>query len=613
MEENNLNERSLDTKEEILLMDKDNETSKVEVEYDLTTPETLLYKVTDTPPVYMSIFFALQQALLSLSGSLAISTFVADVACASDFPDIKTDLLSSTMFMNGVTTLLQVTLGIRLPLFQGATPVYVIPLLALQRLNSNFCTVPGSSISVTNETMYNFEALNMTSHFDMESKRRFAFYRLREFQGSLILVGLVHCFVGLTGTVGFLMRFIGPVTIVPTILVGGIFISRSSSKFAKAHWGISAVTAITSIILSLYLSKLNMPCPAWSKKKGFHIYWYPLHRVFAILIGMLVGWTMAAIMTHAGALTDNPKDPQYLARTDARAGIIKNATWFRVPYPNQFGTPYVNVGFFVAFLIGTIVSILDSIGDYNACARTCNVPPPAAHGINRGIAVEGICSAISGAIGCGHATSTIGANIGAVGVTRVASRNVFVWVGVIYMIFGVVGKVSAVFITMPYPVLGGAMIIMYGMFNGIILSNLHAVSLSSTRNVAIIGIAILVGLMIPYWLEKNPGDIDTGDAYRDSIIKNLMANPNLCCGILACFLDNTVPGTIEERGIAGWLKPDRAKTFQYSEGVEVYQPLLPRKWLSHKIMRYIPFCPFQPRTSDNSYPIVDTQSVHEKE
>ncbi|XP_021341876.1 solute carrier family 23 member 2-like isoform X2 [Mizuhopecten yessoensis] len=509
------------------------------------------------------------------------------------------------MFMNGVTTLLQVTLGIRLPLFQGATSVYVIPLLALQRLDTNFCSVQGFSPSATNESATS----NMTSTYEMESKRRLAFFRLQEFQGSLILVGIIHCLVGLTGTVGFLMKFIGPVTIVPTILVGGIFISRSSSKFAKAHWGISAVTACTSILLSLYLSKVNMPCPAWSRKKGFHVYWYPLHRVFAILIGMLVGWAMAAVMTYAGALTDNPNEAEFLARTDARAGIITDATWFRVPYPNQFGAPMVNVGFFVAFLIGTIVSILDSIGDYNACARICNVPPPVAHGINRGIAVEGICSALSGAIGCGHATSTIGANIGAIGVTRVASRNVFLWVGLIYMLFGMVGKVSAVFITMPYPVLGGAMIIMYGMFNGIVLSNLHSVSLSSTRNLAIIGIAILVGLMVPYWLEKNPHDINTGNAYYDSIIKNLLANPNLCCGILACFLDNTVPGTIDERGIGGWLKPYEVQRSQYSEGQEVYMPLIPKKWLSNKIMRYIPFCPFQSRKLENGNTNGDTPSL----
>ena len=65
------------------------------------------------------------------------------------------------------------------------------------------------------------------------------------------------------------------------------------------------------------------------------------------------------------------------------------------------------------------MSILDSIGDYYACARVCRVPTPPSHAVNRGIMIEGVCSLLSGAVGCGHATSTYGGNIGAIGVTKV--------------------------------------------------------------------------------------------------------------------------------------------------------------------------------------------------
>lgn len=88
-------------------------------------------------------------------------------------------------------------------------------------------------------------------------------------------------------------------------------------------------------------------------------------------------------------------------------------------FVGQFGTPIFETGAFSAFLIATFISILDSIGDYYACAMICNVPPPPAHGVNRGIAIEGLCTALSGAVGCGHATSTQGGNIGAIGITKV--------------------------------------------------------------------------------------------------------------------------------------------------------------------------------------------------
>ena len=79
---------------------------------------------------------------------------------------------------------------------------------------------------------------------------------------------------------------------------------------------------------------------------------------------------------------------------------------------------------FVCYIIATIISILDSLGDYFACARTCNVPPPPNHAVNRGILIEGLCSFLSGTIGCGHATTTYGDNIGAISVTKVIQLDV---------------------------------------------------------------------------------------------------------------------------------------------------------------------------------------------
>lgn len=88
----------------------------------------------------------------------------------------------------------------------------------------------------------------------------------------------------------------------------------------------------------------------------------------------------------------------------------------------QFGVPGFNVSVFAGFLLATMISILDSIGDYYACAKTCNAPPPPSHALNRGIAVEGICTFFSGVVGCGHATSTYGGNVGAIGITKVTPR-----------------------------------------------------------------------------------------------------------------------------------------------------------------------------------------------
>jgi len=86
----------------------------------------------------------------------------------------------------------------------------------------------------------------------------------------------------------------------------------------------------------------------------------------------------------------------------------------------QFGPLNFSSGALVGCLLATILSILDSVGDYFACARACHVPPPPRHAVNRGLTIEGICTFLAGAVGCGHATTTYAGNIGAMGLTKVS-------------------------------------------------------------------------------------------------------------------------------------------------------------------------------------------------
>ncbi|OWF55077.1 solute carrier family 23 member 1-like [Mizuhopecten yessoensis] len=556
---------------------------KEEAETEQTTTD-LIYKISSYVPPHLTLMFAFQQALLSISGSLAVSLLVAEVVCAEDNDEFKAKLLSSTLFMNGLTTFLMVTLGIRLPLYQGATTDYVAPLLAMSQLDTGRCngTRPITVFNnITNTTETKFP----------EGSDEIILHSIQALQGSLLAAGAVHFLLGATGLVGFLLRFIGPITIVPTILLIGIYMTKAVIKFAQVNWPLSLMTCAIAIILSLYLAKMKTPLPMWSRKKSWHVIRYPLHQVFAILIALVVGWVMCAVLTTAGMFSMDRDHKDFYSRTDARTDIVQRASWFHFPYPGQFGPMRFDVSVFVGFMVATIVSILDSIGDYYACASICKVPPPPAHGVNRGIAIEGFCSALSGVIGCGHATTTYGGNIGAIGLTRVASRYVFMAVALIYIIFGLIGKVSAVFITIPYPVLGGVLMVMFGAFNGVVLSNLQAVSLSSTRNLTIIGTALFVGLMVPQWVKDYDKPINTGNKDADDVITMLLGNPNLTGGVLACFLDNTIPGTREERGLAAWEALEDNPSANYSEGYEVYNPLFFDKVKHFKILKFLPFMP----------------------
>ena len=47
--------------------------------------------------------------------------------------------------------------------------------------------------------------------------------------------------------------------------------------------------------------------------------------------------------------------------------------------------PTVSAAGVVGMLAGVLASMMESLGDYYACARLAGAPPPPTHAINRGI------------------------------------------------------------------------------------------------------------------------------------------------------------------------------------------------------------------------------------
>lgn len=64
---------------------------------------------------------------------------------------------------------------------------------------------------------------------------------------------------------------------------------------------------------------------------------------------------------------------------------------------------------------GVLAGMIESVGDYYACARLAGAPPPPVHVVSRGIGFEGIGCIIAGVIGTGatlaHVRSHHGANL----------------------------------------------------------------------------------------------------------------------------------------------------------------------------------------------------------
>ena len=88
----------------------------------------------------------------------------------------------------------------------------------------------------------------------------------------------------------------------------------------------------------------------------------------------------------------------------------------------------------------------------------------------------------------------------------------FTWqvLGVLFIVCGLFGKVGAVLSIIPEPVIGAVIVVGLGMVITVALSNIHLIDLRMPRNLMILGISLMLGMMLPTWVREHRDSINTG-------------------------------------------------------------------------------------------------------
>ncbi|XP_040857875.1 solute carrier family 23 member 1-like [Ochotona curzoniae] len=380
--------------------------------------------------------------------------------------------------------------------------------------------------------------------------------RIRELQGAIMVASCVQMLVGFSGLIGFLLRFIGPLTIAPTISLVALPLFDSAGSDAGTHWGVSALTSFLIVLFSQYLRNVAVPVPVYGKK--CHTSKFYLFQVFPVLLALCLCWLLCFLLTATDSLPSAPTAYGYLARTDTKGSVLTEAPWFRFPYPGQWGLPTISLAGVFGIIAGVISSMVESVGDYYACARLVGAPPPPKHAVNRGIGMEGLGCLLAGAWGTANGTTSYSENIGALGITRVGSRMVMVAAGCVLLVLGVFGKIGAAFATIPQPVIGGMFLVMFGIITAVGISSLQYADMNSQRNLCVFGFSVFCGLAVPNWVNRNPEMLQTGLPELDQVIQVLLTTGMFVGGFLGFLLDNTIPGSREERGLLAWSQMQEA-------------------------------------------------------
>ncbi|XP_015669936.1 solute carrier family 23 member 1-like [Protobothrops mucrosquamatus] len=546
----------------------------------------LAYTVTDIPPWHLCIFLGIQHYLTALGGLVAIPLILSKSLCLEQDTLTQSHLISTIFFVSGICTLLQVIFGVRLPILQGGTFAFLTPSLAMLSLPSWKCPAWTNNASMVDPTSPNFIELWQV--------------RMRELQGAIMVASCFQIFVGFSGLIGFLMRFIGPLTIAPTITLVALPLFSSAGKDAGEHWGIAALTIFFIVLFSQYLKNVPVPLPSYQKSKKCHFSKIYLFQIFPVLFALTITWLLCFVLTITNVLPSDARTYGYLARTDSKGDVISKAPWFRFPYPGQWGVPTISLAGVFGIIAGVISSMVESVGDYYACARLSGAPPPPKHAINRGIGIEGIGCLLAGAWGTGNGTTSYSENVGALGITRVGSRMVIVAGGFVLLLTGMFGKIGAVFASIPTPIIGGMFLVMFGIITAVGVSNLQYTDMNSSRNIFIFGFSIFAGLTIPHWVENNTGKLKTGTVQLDQVIQVLLTTGMFVGGFLGFFFDNTIPGSPEERGLLAWRKDYNEESDGAVNNLHIYD--LPfgigSKFCVANWFKYLPVCPKQLATQD---------------
>ncbi|XP_061892062.1 xan_ur_permease domain-containing protein isoform X2 [Entelurus aequoreus] len=547
----------------------------------------LVYCVTDVPPWYLCVLLGIQHCLTAFGGIIAIPLILSEGLCLRHDALTQSHLISTIFFVSGICTLLQVTFGVRLPILQGGTFTLLAPCMAM--LSTPEWTCPAWTQNAT--------LVNTSSSEFIEVWQS----RMRVVQGSIMVGSLLQVVVGFSGLIGIFMRFIGPLTIAPTISLIGLSLFDSAGTSAGNHWGIASLTTALIIVFSQYLRHIPVSFPTYSKDKKLHTHRVYVFQILPVLLGIGLSWLLCYVLSTFNVLPSDPGQYGYLARTDLKGDVVSKAPWILFPYPGQWGMPTVSLAGVVGILAGVISSMIESVGDYHACAKLSGAPPPPKHAISRGIGIEGLGCLLAGAWGTGNGTTSYSENVGALGITKVGSRMVIVAGGIFMVAIGVFGKVGAIFATIPTPVIGGMFMVMFGVISAAGISTLQYTDLNSSRNIFVFGFSMFSGLVIPNWILKNPRAISTGVAELDQLLQVLLTTSMFVGGFFGFLLDNTVPGTKQERGILAWNNAHEESTSNTLDSEEVYSlPFgLSSYFSSSSWIRYVPFCPpAVPKSSD---------------
>uniref|UniRef100_F6T7M8 Solute carrier family 23 member 3 n=1 Tax=Callithrix jacchus TaxID=9483 RepID=F6T7M8_CALJA len=444
-------------------------------------------------------------------------------------------LLASSFFSCGVSTILQTWMGSRLPLVQAPSLEFLIPALMLtsQKLPLAIQT-PGNC-----EHRARARASLMLHLCRGPSCHGLGHWNtsLQEVSGAVVVSGLLQGTLGLLGSPGRVFLHCGPLVLAPSLVVAGLSAHREVAQFCSAHWGLALLVILLMVVCSQHLGSCQVHvCPWRQASTSSTPNPLPAFRLLSVLIPVACVWIISAFVGFS-VIPQELSDPT-------------KAPWIWLPHPGEWDWPLLTPRALAAGISMALATSTSSLGCYALCGRLLHLPPPPPHACSRGLSLEGLGSVLAGLLGSPMGTASSFPNVGKVGLIQAGSQQVAHLVGLLCVGLGLSPRLSQFLTTIPLPVLGGVLGVTQAVVLSAGFSSFYLADIDSGRNIFIVGFSIFMALLLPRWFRETPILFSTGWSPLDVLLHSLLTQPIFLAGLSGFLLENTIPGTQLERGLS---------------------------------------------------------------
>lgn len=308
--------------------------------------------------------------------------------------------------------------------------------------------------------------------------------------------------IGLPVVLGVAFQSVAPLSIIGaklgsgaifgSIIVSGIIVILISGFFSKIRKFFpplvtgSVITTIGLTLIPVAIGNMgnNVPKPELSSVilavvtiiiiLLIHAFTTGFVRSIAILIGLVIGTIIAAFM----GLVD--------------LAPVSQAPFIHVPTPFFFGKPIFDFSSILMMTIISLVSMVESTGVYLALSDITGDDISETR-LRNGYRAEGLAVALGGVFNTFPYTG-FSQNVGLVQLSGIKTRRPIFYTAGFLVVIGLLPKIGAFAQIIPAPVLGGAMLVMFGMVSIQGIRMLGRVDFENEHNLLIAGMAIATGV-----------------------------------------------------------------------------------------------------------------------